>query len=258
MNVVAATSAPSGTLPGLPADLAAAVLWFLGKLVRLVGWRLTGHPRAACATDVQRYLNRSVRRFLKVLERFAAGEVFRTRASRAGAVRTAPAAPRVRLPMEFGWVARLGEDVRMAAAMIGHHLNRTEVSALIAACPQAQRVLRPVCHLLAIDAPCVGRLVRKRRVRSQAGATPSPRPWSAPQPKPANAGEGDEATRARTQAGALLSPHPWSASQPKPASAGEGEGKRRWLTRKEREEALWYPNLEGKPMTLLPRKLPRD
>ena len=248
MNVVATTSAPSGTLPGLPADLAAAVLWFLGKLVGLVGWRLTGHPRAACAMDVQRYLNRSVRRFLKVLERFAAGEVFRTRASRAGEVRAASAAPRVRLPMEFGWVARLGEDVRMAAAMIGHHLNRTEVSALIAACPQAQRVLRPVCHLLAIDAPCVGRLVRKRS-KIVVAAPPSPRP------SPARAGEGDEAT---PQAGALPSPHPWSASQPKPASAGEGVVRRRWLTRKEREAILWYPNLEGKPMKLLPRKLPRD
>ena len=30
------------------------------------------------------------------------------------------------------------------------------------------------------------------------------------------------------------------------------------VTRKEREAALWYPNLEGRPMRLLPRRLPRD
>ncbi|MCX7382234.1 MAG: hypothetical protein NT133_12615 [Alphaproteobacteria bacterium] len=32
----------------------------------------------------------------------------------------------------------------------------------------------------------------------------------------------------------------------------------RRLTRKEREAILWYPNSEGKPMKLLPRRLPRD
>ena len=30
------------------------------------------------------------------------------------------------------------------------------------------------------------------------------------------------------------------------------------LTRKQREAILWYPNSEGKPMKLLPKRLPRD
>ncbi len=34
--------------------------------------------------------------------------------------------------------------------------------------------------------------------------------------------------------------------------------KPRRLTRKQREAILWYPNSEGKPMKLLPRRLPRD
>ena len=228
MNVSATTAAPSGIPPGLPADLAGAMLWFMAKLVRLMGWRLVGHRRAACAVDMHHYLMRGTRRFLRVLERLAAGEVFRKRPSRAGQVLPARATPRVRLPMEYGWVARLGEDVRMAAAMIGHHLNRTEVAALVAACPQAQRVMRPICHLLAIDAPCVGRVVRRKRVRRRAVQAPSPLSCSASQPKPARAGGGGEA------------------------------GKPRRLTRKEREAILWCPNLEGKPMALLPRKLPRD
>ncbi len=221
MTVVLTTSAPSGTSPGLPADLAAAVLWFMAKLLRLMGWRLTGHKHQRFAVEMHHYLNRATQRFLRVLARAAAGEVFRVRASRAGEVRKARLAPRLRLPMEFGWVARLGEDVRMAAAMIGHHLNRTEVSAIIAACPQAQRVLRPMCHLLAIDAPCVGRVVRKRRVAKPAAAPLTPAL------SPPLGGEGVERTRPR-------------------------------LTRKEREAILWYPNLEGKPMKLLPKKLPRD
>ncbi len=40
--------------------------------------------------------------------------------------------------------------------------------------------------------------------------------------------------------------------RPKPAP------KPRRLTRKQREAILWYPNSEGKPMKLLPRRLPRD
>ncbi len=216
MSHVVPTAAPSGTSPGLPVDMAAAVLWFMAKLLRLMGWRLVGHRHQRFAVEMHHYLNRATQRFLRVLARAAAGEVFRVRASRAGEVRQARATPRVRLPMEFAWVARLGEDVRMAAAMIGHHLNRTEVSALIAGCPQAQRVLRPMCHVLGIDAPCVAKLVR-RRVRPVA-----------PPLTPA------------------LSP-----------VGGEG-GRRRRLTRKEREAILWYPNLEGKPMKLLPKKLPRD
>ena len=228
-------AAPSGFPPGLPAELAAAVLWFMAKIVRLVGWRLLGQPREAMGMEVQRYLNGCTRRFVRVLERLAAGEAFVVRASRAGQARKVPAAARVRLPGQYGWVARLGEDVRMTVAIIGHHLNRTEVSAMIAACPQAQRVLRPMCHVLGVDAPCVGRRVRATRVR--ASARPSPLPWSASQPMPANAGEGEVG-----------------------AGAGEGSEQRpaKRLTRKEREAILWYPNLEGKPMKLLPRRLPRD
>ena len=248
MSVVTTSPVPSGFPPGLPAELAAAVLWFMAKIVRLVGWRLLGQPREAMGMEVQRYLNGCTRRFVRVLERLAAGEAFVVRASRAGQARKVSAVARVRLPGQYGWVARLGEDVRMTVAIIGHHLNRTEVSAMIAACPQAQRVLRPMCHVLGVDAPCVGRRVRKRRVRSQAIALPSPRP------SPANAGEGE--------GGMVPSPLPWSASQPKPAKAEEGEGGEqrpaKRLTRKEREAALWYPNLEGKPMKLLPRRLPRD
>ena len=230
MNGVTTSPVPSGFPPGLPAELAAAVLWFMAKIVRLVGWRLLGQPREAMGMEVQRYINGCTRRFVRVLERLAAGEAFVVRASRAGQARKVPAVARVRLPGQYGWVARLGEDVRMTVAIIGHHLNRTEVSAMIAACPQAQRVLRPMCHVLGVDAPCVGRRVRKRRVRDRAVEGPSPRPWSASQPKPANAGAGE---------------------------GGEQRPAKR-LTRKEREAILWYPNLEGKPMKLLPRRLPRD
>ena len=195
---------------------------------------------------MHRYLRGCGRRFAAVMTRLAAGGVFRTRTSRAGEVRGERKTPRVRLPGGFGWVVRLGEEVRASAAMIAHHLNTPEVSAMVAGCPQAQRVLRRMCWVLAIDAPCVGRVVRGRRVKRVPVARPSPRP----SPRNRGEGEGERGVGDR----AVETPSPL----PSPANAGEGVTKGRWLTRKEREAALWYPNLEGEPMTLLPPRLPRD
>ncbi|MCX7381596.1 MAG: hypothetical protein NT133_09320, partial [Alphaproteobacteria bacterium] len=55
---------------------------------------------------------------------------------------------------------------------------------------------------------------------------------------------------------------------PRPVTAGHSRPRKplpkkvstkpKRLTRKEREAILWYPNSEGKPMKLLPRRLPRD
>lgn len=109
----------------------------------------------------------------------------------------------------------------MMAAIIGYHLHRVEVSAMIVACPAAQRVLRPMCPVLGIDAPRVPRLARKRRRKREAAPSVE-------------------------------------GSQPKPAEAGVRGGKKKRLTRKKREAALWYSNSEGKPMRLLPQRLPRD
>ncbi len=44
----------------------------------------------------------------------------------------------------------------------------------------------------------------------------------------------------------------------KPRKPRKPKPKPRRLTRKQREAILWYPNSEGKPMKLLPRRLPRD
>ncbi len=220
MTAETTSPVPSGLSPARTAEMVAAVLWFVDQLARRMFNRMARDPRQDVAVAMHNYLRRTARRFARVMARLAEGAVFQTRASRAGQARGERKTPRLRLPGGYGWVVRLGEEVRMSAALIAHHLNRTEVSAMIAACPQAQRVLRRMCHVLAIDAPCVAKLVRKRRVR-------------------ACAVEG-------------------TSTQPSPAPAGERVKARRWLTRKEREANLWYPNLEGKPMKLLPKKLPRD
>ncbi len=48
-----------------------------------------------------------------------------------------------------------------------------------------------------------------------------------------------------------IPPRPRRPRKPRPP-------KPKRLTRKQREAILWYPNSEGKPMKLLPKKLPRD
>ncbi|MCX7381723.1 MAG: hypothetical protein NT133_09990 [Alphaproteobacteria bacterium] len=50
-----------------------------------------------------------------------------------------------------------------------------------------------------------------------------------------------------------IPPLPARPRKPRPKPA-----KPKRLTRREREAILWYPNSEGKPMKLLPRRLPRD
>ena len=185
MNGVTTSPAPSGLAPDRTAEMVAAVLWFVDRLVGQMFHRMARDPRQDVAMAMQRYLRGCGRRFAAVMTKLAAGGVFRTRKSRAGEVRGERTAPRVRLPGGFGWVVRLGEEVRASAAMIAHHLNTPEVAATVAGCPQAQFVLRRMCWVLAIDAPRVGRAVRGRRAKSVPVARPSPRP------SPRNRGEGE-------------------------------------------------------------------
>ncbi len=161
------------------------------------------------ARDTILYLQRTQRRFEHLLVRLAAGIAPRKRAPRPESASTAPKPrknPRFRLPRRKGW---LGDLLlwhgRGYAAEIASALDQPGTGALIAASPQAQRLLRPLCHMFGIAPACIPPLPKRPR---------KPRKKPAPKPRP--------------------------------------------LTRKQREAILWYPNSEGKPMKLLPRRLPRD
>ncbi|MCX7380579.1 MAG: hypothetical protein NT133_03970 [Alphaproteobacteria bacterium] len=178
----------------------------MASLLRMMGTKLIGHRNYGHGPAVWNYLIGGVRRFERVMVRIAAGEVFRKRKSRAGAVRKPPVGPRPAFPRTKGWVGFLGWEVVGFTAQLAYQMNRPEVAAIVAASPEAQRVLRPMFRLLNIDVACVPPLPRRPRTpRSKKVSTKPKR-----------------------------------------------------LTRKEREAILWYPNSEGKPMKLLPRRLPRD
>ncbi|MCX7380949.1 MAG: hypothetical protein NT133_05900 [Alphaproteobacteria bacterium] len=200
-------TAPSPPLPPtLHADVAGWMLRIVVSLVGAMGKLLWRHPRYEHGPAVWNYLVGGARRFGRVLERIAAGDAFKPGKSRAGAVRRERARPRLTIPRDKQWVGQLGWEVRVFNAQIVWLLSRPGVAEIVANSPQAQRVLRPMFHILGVEVACVPPLPRRPR---------KPRPKKV-------------------------------STKPKR------------LTRKEREAILWYPNSEGKPMKLLPRKLPRD
>ncbi len=89
----------------------------------------------------------------RLVARFRAGRLWRNEA-RVGA--RAPGAAGVRgeriWPVRFGWLLRLAA---WRAAVYGEQLRtvlgQEEMVALLAASPQAARILRPVCRMLAVE-----------------------------------------------------------------------------------------------------------
>ena len=187
--------------PFSPAKLAAALRALLLGLARLFYFPL-GDRRSYLIIPFQSYLQRTFLRFERLVARHEVGTLLppRKRPKRAASSRKTP---RLRFPSRKNWVvAELGHHAAGFRYALDTLLARPDAAALIAQYSQAQRLLRPICHMLGITPACITLL-----------------------PKPAR------------------KPRP-----PKP----------RRLTRKQREAILWYPNSEGKPMKLLPRRLPRD
>jgi hypothetical protein len=169
-------------------------------IVTLVARILPADPkRAALAVPLWRYLNRTARRFDRLLARLAAGIQPRQQAPRPDR-KEDRTTPRLRLPHGHAWLrAALDWPVGSLGSQIQFLLDCPETAPLIAASPQAHRLLRPLCHMLGLAPTCIPPLPRRPRK---------------PRPKP----------------------------EPKPKR----------LSYKEREALLWYPNIEGRPMKLLP------
>ena len=58
-----------------------------------------------------------------------------------------------RLPRGFGWLLRLVPETAAYTGQVEHWLAHPELEAVIAAAPQAGRILRPLCRMLAIPPP---------------------------------------------------------------------------------------------------------
>ena len=65
----------------------------------------------------------------------------------------APPAPFPRLPSKFAWLVRLVPEAACYGSQLRHLLTEPEMAALLAASPQARRLLRPLCRMLAVAPP---------------------------------------------------------------------------------------------------------
>ncbi len=122
---------------------------------------------------VYRRLGEILRRIEGMVSRFQAGRLrpVGVRRARSPAVSRAAREAGVRLwPCRFGWLVR---DAGWEAAGLGCQLRAVletpEMVAFLAACPQAVRVLTPVCRMLAIETSVLrpGADAPKRRVRAR-------------------------------------------------------------------------------------------
>ena len=111
----------------------------------------------ALAWLVWPYLNRLAARFTALAARVSAGKgvVAPTTRLRAAAEGPHLQVPRPRppgLPQGFAWLARLAPSILPLRSQVCHLLGDPELAALLAATPQAGRILRPLCRMLGIEA----------------------------------------------------------------------------------------------------------
>ncbi len=169
---------PAPNPPTLPAETARIVAVVLAGLVALMAHVFQRHKRAAIVVPLWGYINRTARRFARLMARVEAGTL-QARKPAAPRPARAPAAerkPRLRLPSAQGWLGQdLGWQGRGFGSQLDHLLSQPETAALVASLPQAQRLLRPLCRMLGIAPTCIPPLPRRPRVRPRVVRAPRPR-----------------------------------------------------------------------------------
>jgi hypothetical protein len=148
----------------------------LGLMAALGGFGL----QAAQAVLLYRRIGRIAGRIERMMVRYRAGRLRRAMERKArlgGAIRKANCT----LPRRFGWLVMAGGH-RAAGfgAQIDALLRTPEMAELLAAAPQAARILRPLCRALAVEMPGVSAAPRK----SRGGERPAIRRRTKPAPEP--------------------------------------------------------------------------
>jgi hypothetical protein len=175
------TTAPVPPVPAVT-DLGRVFAGIVACLITLICRAFLRDPRrAAVGVPLRRYLNRTARRFDRLLVRLAAGKVPKPRPRRPATDRPQTDKPqtdkpRVRFSRKRAWLAiDLGYQGRGFASQINFLLDSPEHAPLIAASPQAHRLLRPLCRMLGISPSCIPPLPPRPR---------KPRPPREPKPRP--------------------------------------------------------------------------
>ena len=136
--------------------LAERFAWIIAGLIAVIARGFLRHPtRAAVIAPLCAWLQRTRNRFNRLATQAAAGRRPRATPPRpAGRHRDAarrPSARPVALPRQYGWLVH---ELRHEAAFFRNQLERLletpEAQALLEAIPTAGRLLRPLCHMLAL------------------------------------------------------------------------------------------------------------
>jgi hypothetical protein len=124
-------------------------------------------------------------RLERLIAHWRAGTLPTPRPSRAGQPRKRSSKPN--LPTAPAWlVARVGYTAAVFGSQLQHALSDPELAAFLAAAPQANRLLRPLCRMLGIEPPIP--LPRTPRpARPKPPPKPQPIPFRVPLPKGARA-----------------------------------------------------------------------
>ncbi len=153
--------------PTLSARFASAI----GLLCRGLTVSLPGHLENAALTLLAwTRLRRLLARFDSLVAAVDAGRVPVLRARAETASRPLPAKTALRPPGGSGWLLRLAPalETRLGRAEVETLLADPGLPALLAQAPRAGRILRPLCHMLAIETPAALRLPRRPRARPRA------------------------------------------------------------------------------------------
>ncbi len=123
-------------------------------------------------------LNRLARRFTALAARASAGTAAPGRRASPRPVAQRPHPPYQRLPRRFAWLLPVVPGAAAAGSQLQHLLGEPQTAALLAAAPQAGRLVRPLCRMLGVRPPPVltpsQRPARSPAAPKRPAAGPSP------------------------------------------------------------------------------------
>jgi hypothetical protein len=149
MNSAALTPELHAAAPALSAGVAG----ILRNLMNLIASAFLRDPRhAALINPLWNYVSRTVQRFDRLMAGLAAGTLLPPRPRAPGLrIGTRTGSTPIPFPHRHAWLAvALGYIARNYASQLNHLLDQPGHAALLAATPRAQRLLRPLCHMLGI------------------------------------------------------------------------------------------------------------
>jgi hypothetical protein len=160
-------------IPGITAHLAS----ILGNLAALIARAFLKHPvHVVHIVPLWNYIGRIARRFTRTMDRLAEGKLraHTPRPNRTPATAAQPRKPRG-YPTTHAWLrATLAHEANAYGSQLAHLLDQPETKALLAAAPQAARLLRPLCRYLGIEPDAIRRPPRPPAPKAPHPAKPEP------------------------------------------------------------------------------------